>query len=802
MQNTMTLKAGRSRTFATAALVSAAMLTVTPAVVGQMSNDNAQNQQQTQQTDWRSNADRNTGQQSSQMGQQDKLLLRVNKLMDKPVYSQNGDQKLGTLSNVVFDTQSGDIVYAVLTGQSDGNMYAVPWNAINIEDQSGSSASMSSNWDRGANRAGGNADTQADRQSADRDADADTGNDPLVGRREAYPAGSYNAETNPADGDAAQQSDSDQRTARNAQRDGQTGRIASRDNANRQADTNDRGVATEGRTAQQVADAQARGAIGDDANANADRSANNRGNRWSANADRGDRGDRFGQSQRGTMMYSEGDFRLTADITPQELKDAQGFSEGDWPEMANRQWAQATHEAYGQQPYWERDHNASATANRSDRANANRNAENDVASNNDNITDDESWASWFGDDDSESDDARANRDGSDKLWPLVKASDVLDMKVVQGQSSRFAMSDRGNSNRSTTDRDNATGMNRDAQAVANAQSDSNANSNSNGNGNARRNANANANANAQRNQTGSTNDLAQGDRVGTVKDVVIADKSGKVGYLIVDASNAIDGEDSLIAVPTDEVEFDGQDESISLNRSIRQYESQAFAQGDRPNFGNRGMAAGSFDQGTEWVVLGYEVVQIVPVRDSGANGMDRGDKQWSQQDRQSKTNRDNAMSNDSSDRSNSDRSNATGNDSSMDRNSDSAERATIGDRNTSFYGGRTAGEPAKDEIRGEVQSVERDGQNLTLVVETDDGQTRRLSLGDEKRLSDEGVRFEEGDQVVAHVRSGSDANADNSDAREVTRIRKDNADIDSEAFQQRHPAFDREEEAEHGGAQY
>jgi sporulation protein YlmC with PRC-barrel domain len=40
-------------------------------------------------------------------------------------------------------------------------------------------------------------------------------------------------------------------------------------------------------------------------------------------------------------------------VTKEELKNAPGFDEDQWPSMADPQWAQSVHDFYGYKPYWE-----------------------------------------------------------------------------------------------------------------------------------------------------------------------------------------------------------------------------------------------------------------------------------------------------------------------------------------------------------------------------------------------------------------------------------------------------------------
>ncbi|MCC6312244.1 MAG: PRC-barrel domain-containing protein [Trueperaceae bacterium] len=47
---------------------------------------------------------------------------------------------------------------------------------------------------------------------------------------------------------------------------------------------------------------------------------------------------------------ADGDYVLN--VSEERLKNAEGFASDNWPRMANRQWAEATHSYYGQRPYW------------------------------------------------------------------------------------------------------------------------------------------------------------------------------------------------------------------------------------------------------------------------------------------------------------------------------------------------------------------------------------------------------------------------------------------------------------------
>lgn len=40
-------------------------------------------------------------------------------------------------------------------------------------------------------------------------------------------------------------------------------------------------------------------------------------------------------------------------VDKQTLQNANGFDEGDWPDMADRTWGARVHEHYGTTPYWD-----------------------------------------------------------------------------------------------------------------------------------------------------------------------------------------------------------------------------------------------------------------------------------------------------------------------------------------------------------------------------------------------------------------------------------------------------------------
>lgn len=54
-------------------------------------------------------------------------------------------------------------------------------------------------------------------------------------------------------------------------------------------------------------------------------------------------------------MQMQADDLVTLDIEKAQLKESEGFDEGNWPNMADQKWATATHERFGQKPYWDVD---------------------------------------------------------------------------------------------------------------------------------------------------------------------------------------------------------------------------------------------------------------------------------------------------------------------------------------------------------------------------------------------------------------------------------------------------------------
>jgi len=56
----------------------------------------------------------------------------------------------------------------------------------------------------------------------------------------------------------------------------------------------------------------------------------------------------------GAFEPSSGFGAMTLDVSEEALKKAPGFDKDQWPELANRRWATAAHDAFRQRPYWER----------------------------------------------------------------------------------------------------------------------------------------------------------------------------------------------------------------------------------------------------------------------------------------------------------------------------------------------------------------------------------------------------------------------------------------------------------------
>ena len=59
---------------------------------------------------------------------------------------------------------------------------------------------------------------------------------------------------------------------------------------------------------------------------------------------------------------------LTLDVSKEALKKAPGFDKNDWPEMADRSWATAIHDAFGQPLYWDRHKGANKAPEAGDKA--------------------------------------------------------------------------------------------------------------------------------------------------------------------------------------------------------------------------------------------------------------------------------------------------------------------------------------------------------------------------------------------------------------------------------------------------
>lgn len=51
---------------------------------------------------------------------------------------------------------------------------------------------------------------------------------------------------------------------------------------------------------------------------------------------------------------NEKDHTLTLNVDTETLKNAEGFDKNNWPDTANKQWGQQTHDYYGYSPYWQR----------------------------------------------------------------------------------------------------------------------------------------------------------------------------------------------------------------------------------------------------------------------------------------------------------------------------------------------------------------------------------------------------------------------------------------------------------------
>lgn len=70
----------------------------------------------------------------------------------------------------------------------------------------------------------------------------------------------------------------------------------------------------------------------------------------------------------GAFAPAEGFGTFTLDVTKDALEKASGFDKNEWPDMANPRWAAAVHDAFGQPPYWERQRQAQAAPQTSDKA--------------------------------------------------------------------------------------------------------------------------------------------------------------------------------------------------------------------------------------------------------------------------------------------------------------------------------------------------------------------------------------------------------------------------------------------------
>ena len=50
----------------------------------------------------------------------------------------------------------------------------------------------------------------------------------------------------------------------------------------------------------------------------------------------------------------EQNHQLILNVDKDTIKNAEGFDKNDWPDTANQEWVQKTHQHYGYRPYWER----------------------------------------------------------------------------------------------------------------------------------------------------------------------------------------------------------------------------------------------------------------------------------------------------------------------------------------------------------------------------------------------------------------------------------------------------------------
>ena len=69
----------------------------------------------------------------------------------------------------------------------------------------------------------------------------------------------------------------------------------------------------------------------------------------------------------GAFAPAAGFGTFTLDVTKEALEKASGFDRDEWPEMADRRWGAAVHDAFGQTPYWERQRQAQAAPETSDK---------------------------------------------------------------------------------------------------------------------------------------------------------------------------------------------------------------------------------------------------------------------------------------------------------------------------------------------------------------------------------------------------------------------------------------------------
>jgi sporulation protein YlmC with PRC-barrel domain len=66
----------------------------------------------------------------------------------------------------------------------------------------------------------------------------------------------------------------------------------------------------------------------------------------------------------GAFAPAAGFGTFTLDVTKEALEKASGFDKNEWPEMADRRWGTAVHDAFGLSPYWERQEQTQAAPER------------------------------------------------------------------------------------------------------------------------------------------------------------------------------------------------------------------------------------------------------------------------------------------------------------------------------------------------------------------------------------------------------------------------------------------------------